>query len=112
MDYQGTDFYCDVALKGEVPLEKEYESDTVLAFRHTRKSFPEHVVVIPKKHIASLLTLTKEEEPILLEMISVIQTLAAKMTAEHGAARVLTNLGDYQDSKHLHFHIIHGEQIQ
>jgi histidine triad (HIT) family protein len=110
MEYTGNDFYCDVALKGEIALEKEYESDHVLAFRHTRTRYPAHIVVIPKRHIASMLTLTKEDEPVFLEMITVIQSLAAKMVAEHGAARILTNLGEYQDSKHLHYHIIFGEQ--
>lgn len=109
--YKGDDFYCDVALKGEIELTKEYESDNVLAFRHTRKRFPVHSIVIPKKHISSLLTLTEEETPILLELIDVIKTTAAKVTEENGAARVLTNLGEYQDSKHLHFHITYGDQI-
>jgi histidine triad (HIT) family protein len=109
--YKGNDFYCDVALKGEVELVKEYESDSVLAFRHTRKRYPVHIIVIPKRHISSLLTLTKDEDPILLELVETIKTIAAKVTKENGAARVLTNLGEYQDSKHLHFHITYGDQI-
>jgi histidine triad (HIT) family protein len=39
------------------------------------------------------------------------RTVAAQVTAEHGAARVLTNLGGYQDSKHLHFHVSSGEPL-
>ncbi len=111
MNYEGDDFYCDVALQDTESLEKEYESQHVLAFHHTRKRFPVHVIVIPKKHIASLLTLSKEEEPIFLEILSVIQAVAEKVVHEHGSARVLTNLGDYQDSKHLHFHVTFGDQI-
>lgn len=111
MHYEGTDFYCDVALQATETLNKEYESEQVLAFHHTRKRFPVHIIVIPKKHISSLLTITNDEQPIFLEMLRVIQTVAAKVVQEHGSARVLTNLGDYQDSKHLHFHITFGEQI-
>lgn len=109
MDYSGTDYYCDVALKGLVPLEKEYESENVLAYRHTHSHWPVHIVVVPKKHISSFTTLTKEETPILLEIIEVLKILAAKVEKEHGAARILTNLGAYQDSKHLHFHINSGK---
>jgi len=109
MDYSGTDFYCDVALKGLVSLEKEYESENVLACRHTRPHWAVHIVVVPKKHIPSFTTLASEDTPILLEIIDVLKTLAAKVEKEHGAARVLTNLGTYQDSKHLHFHINSGE---
>lgn len=111
-NYAGDDFYCDVALKGVVPLRKEYESETVLAYHHTRPFWPVHIVVIPKKHIASFVTLSADDTPIFLEMVEVMKSLAAKVTAEHGAARILTNLGRYQDSKHLHFHISSGEPLR
>ena len=110
-DYTGTDFYCDVALKGLVALHKEYESDAVLAYHHTRPFCPVHIVVIPKQHIASFVTLSDEDTPILLEMIAVMNRLAAKVTAEHGAARLLTNHGRYQDSKHLPFHLHRGHPL-
>jgi histidine triad (HIT) family protein len=110
--YTGDDFYCDVALKGVVALKKEYESEAVLAFHHTRPFWPVHIVVIPKKHIASFVTLSEGDRPIFLEMVEVMQKLAAQVTAEHGAARILTNLGRYQDSKHLHFHVSSGEPLR
>ena len=109
MNYSGNDFYCDVALKGTIPLKKEYESDNVLAYHHTRPFWPVHIVVVPKKHISSFTTLSAEDTPILMEMIEVLKTLAKKVEEEHGAARILTNLGKYQDSKHLHIHISSGE---
>ncbi len=111
-DYSGDDFYCDVALKGLVPLAKEYESDAVLAYHHTRPFWPVHIVVIPKKHIASFVTLSTNDMPVFLEIVEVLKTLSTRVTAEHGAARILTNLGRYQDSKHLHFHISSGEPLR
>jgi len=109
MDYNGTDFYCDVALKGLVPLKKEYESDQVLAYWHTRPYWPVHIVVIPKKHISSFTALTAEDGPVLLEIVEVLKMLAARVQKDFGAARILTNLGEYQDSKHLHFHVCFGD---
>ncbi len=44
----------------------------------------------------------------LLELLSVIKKVAAMVTEEYGACRILTNLGAYQDSKHLHWHIVNG----
>ena len=111
-DYSGDDFYCDVALKGRVALRKEYESEQVLAYHHTRPFWPVHIVVIPKRHIASFVTLSADDMPIFLEMVEVMKTLAARISAEHGAARILTNLGRYQDSKHLHFHVSSGESLR
>ncbi len=112
MDYSGNDFYCDVALKGLVSLEKEYESQNVLAYKHTRPFWPVHIVVVPKKHIPSFTTLTAEDASILSEVIEVLKSIAARVEKEHGAARILTNLGEYQDSKHLHFHISSGEPVR
>ena len=110
--YNGNDFYCDVVLKGGIELRKEYESDAVLAFHHTNPYCPVHIVVIPKKHIASFTALSEEDSPILSEIITVLQQLARKVELEHGAARILTNLGTYQDSKHLHFHISSGTPLR
>lgn len=111
-NYTGTDFYCDVAIAGKVELAKEYESDNVLAFHHTKPFWPVHIVVVPKKHIGSFTTLSEQDEAILQEIISVLKSIASKVEQGQGAARILTNLGQYQDSKHLHFHISSGEQLR
>ncbi len=108
MGYKGDDFYCDVALKGIVPIKKEYESEQVLAYHHTHPHWPIHIIVVSKKHIPSLTALTKEDMPILLEMIEVIKTIAGRIEKEEGKAKIETNLGAYQDSKHLHFHVASG----
>jgi histidine triad (HIT) family protein len=105
--YSGSDFYCDLAIAGKLDLEKEYESDAVLAYHHTKPFWPVHIVVVPKQHIASLTTL--EDMEIARELLDVLQQIAGKVELEYGAARVLTNLGEYQDSKHLHFHISSGK---
>lgn len=106
------DFYCEEALSGRTPINKLHETENVLAFHHTRPYWPVHIVVIPKKHIPSLITLEESDNAILLELIATIKQLAAQVVAQHGGARVLTNLGQYQDSKHLHFHINYGEPLR
>ena len=106
------DFYCDEVLSGRTPVEKVAETEGVLAYRHTRPFYPVHVVVIPKRHVASLLTLEEADAPLLLEMIAVVREVAARVVEEHGACRVLTNLGDYQESKHLHWHVASGRPLR
>jgi histidine triad (HIT) family protein len=103
------DFYCDEVLSGKTQVEKVFETDNVLAYHHTRPFWETHIVVIPKTHVDSLLTVEKD---LLDEMLDVAKTVAAKMVEEKGAARVLTNLGEYQESKHLHFHVNSGNQIR
>ncbi len=107
-----SDFYCDEALSGKTPITRVFESENVLAFHHTNPYWEEHVVVVPKKHIGSLLTISSDEQPILLELIATIQSIAKEMSERRGACRVLTNIGDYQDSKHLHFHVCYGDTIR
>lgn len=106
------DFYCEQVLSGKTTVEKVLETENVLAFRHTRPFWETHIVVIPKRHVSSLLTLEKKDDELFLELFEVIKKVAAKVVEEKGAARVLTNLGKYQESKHLHFHINSGEQIR
>jgi histidine triad (HIT) family protein len=103
------DFYCDEVLSGRTPVRIVRETDNVLAYHHTRPFWTAHVVVIPKRHIASLLTLEASDELLLLELLTVVREVAREVLAEHGACRVLTNLGKYQDSKHLHWHVCAGE---
>ena len=87
------------------------ETENVLAYHHTRPHWPVHIVVIPKRHVSSLVDLGDDEE-LLPELLEVVREVAAEVLAELGAARVLTNLGDYQDSKHLHFHVNSGDPLR
>jgi histidine triad (HIT) family protein len=105
------DFYCDEVLSGKTEVRIVTETDNVLAYHHTRPFWPEHIVVIPKRHVGSLLTIETQDAPLLLELLTVIREVAAKVVAERGACRVLTNLGEYQDSKHLHWHISFGDPL-
>jgi len=111
MKYVGNDFYCDVAFKKIINLNIKYESENVLAFDHTKPSYPVHIMVVPKKHISSFTALTEEDSDIMLEIIKVIKTIAKEVDKEYGGVRIVTNLGKYQESKHLHIHITSGESF-
>ena len=105
------DFYCDEALSGRTPVTVVFETDDVLAFHHTRPFWPVHVVVVPKRHVPSLIDLGGADEALLHTVLAVVRQVAEQVTREHGACRVLTNLGRYQDSKHLHFHVYSGDPL-
>ncbi|MEG9295173.1 HIT domain-containing protein [Mangrovibacillus sp. Mu-81] len=105
------DFYCDEVLSGKTEVDRVIETENVLAYHHTRPFYPVHIVAIPKKHISSLIALEDSDNALLLELLGVIKKVAAMVTEEHGACRVITNLGNYQDSKHLHWHIVSGKPL-
>jgi histidine triad (HIT) family protein len=106
------DFYCNQVLSGRISVQKVLETDHVLAYHHTCPHWPGHIVVIPKRHIASLLDLETDDADLLVEMMTIIKQVAAQVVAEQGGCRVVTNLGLYQDSKHLHWHIGSGEPLR
>lgn len=106
-----SDFYCEQVLSGKTVVQRVLETDNVRAFHHTRPAYPVHIVVIPKRHIDSLIALTDADDTLLAELFRVIRRVAADVVAEHGAARVITNLGAYQDSRHLHWHVVSGDRL-
>lgn len=107
-----SDFYCDEALSGRVPVKVVLENEHVLAFHHTRPYWPVHIVVVPKTHIPSLTDLGGHDISLVYRVLDAVREVAAGVEREHGACRVATNLGAYQDSKHLHFHVGHGSPLR
>lgn len=105
------DFYCDEVLSGETEVKKVLETENVLTYYHTRPFYSVHIVAIPKRHISSLITLEERDNELLLELFGVIKEVARLVTEEHGACKVITNVGKYQDSKHLHWHVVSGKEL-
>lgn len=110
--YDGDDFYCDVALPNIGELDVVHLDEQVLAYHHTRPYWETHLVVVPRNHVASFTNHTPEQRADLLAVLAVAQQVAADVEARHGAAAVLTNLGTYQDSKHLHVHVHSGARLR
>ena len=111
-EYRGTDFSCDVAIPRLEEIDVVHEDDRVLAFHHTRPFWPTHVVVVPKRHIASFTTVGEEDEADVRALLRVVQRVAREVEEREGAAAVLTNLGAYQDSRHLHVHVSSGAPLR
>ena len=105
------DFYCEEVFSGHTPVNTVMDTEDVLAFEHTRPSYPVHIVVVPKKHVPSLIDLGDDGEQLLGKLLLIVRQVAKQITVEHGACRVVTNLGQYQDSRHLHFHVVFGKPL-
>ena len=98
--------FCKI-VEGEIPSTKVYEDDMILALRDLEPQAPEHVLVIPKKHIASLDDVTEEDQEILGYLMCKIKDIAADLGIENGY-RVVNNCGEdgLQTVKHIHFHLL------
>lgn len=106
------DFYCECVLTGRVPVSVVRETGNVLAFHHTQPYWPVHVVIIPKRHIESLATLTPSDLPIVHEMLEIAADITRDILTQHGGCRLSTNAGSFQDTKHLHFYIHSGARLR
>jgi histidine triad (HIT) family protein len=106
-----SDFYCDEVLTGRHEVDVVLDTDDVLAFHHTRPAYEKHVVVIPKQHVPSFVDLGSSSEEVFTRLVAAVRQLAREMVEREGACRVITNLGRYQDSKHLHFHVVSGNRL-
>ncbi|MDR0522246.1 MAG: histidine triad nucleotide-binding protein [Planctomycetaceae bacterium] len=96
----------------EIPANIVYEDDDCLAFHDVNPQAPVHVLLIPKKEIASLNQLSEDDSVLLGHLFGVIRELTQKLGLENGY-RVVVNCGDDggQTVYHLHFHILGGRQL-
>lgn len=103
--------FCKIAA-GEIPSEKVYENERILAFKDINPQAPVHILVIPKAHFDSLDALTEDTADIVSEIMLVIKQLAEEYSLS-GGYRVITNIGDNggQTVHHLHFHLIGGLKL-
>lgn len=99
----------DKIIKGELPAEKVFENERIVAFKDIRPAAPVHILIVPKKEIPDLQSLKSEDLPLIGEIIIVAQSLAAQYKILEGY-RLLTNNGPLagQTIAHLHFHLVGG----
>ena len=104
--------FCKI-IKGEIPSTKVYEDDEILAFNDINPAAPIHILVIPKKHIASLAHMEKEDEAIVGKIYGVINNIAEEKGFKESGYRVIVNCGKDagQEVMHLHFHILAGAKF-
>lgn len=105
--------FCKIA-KGDIPSAKVYDDDEFVAFKDIRPAAETHVLVIPRKHIATLSDVTESDAPLLGRMMVLVSRLAAQLGCaytggETGFRTVInTGPGGGQEVYHLHAHLLAG----
>lgn len=103
--------FCKI-VAGEIPSNKVYEDERVLAFRDIEPQAPVHILVIPKQHLSGCAAVTAENSAVIAHVFKVI----AQVTRDEGITdyRVVSNQGADagQTVPHLHFHILAGRTLK
>ena len=103
--------FCKI-ISGEIPGDKVFESEDVLAFRDINPQAPVHVVVVPKMHIASAKDINSANSELVGKCFEAIVHIAETEGLNNGF-RVINNCGSDggQSVQHLHFHLIGGRKL-
>ncbi|MBE6030406.1 MAG: histidine triad nucleotide-binding protein [Firmicutes bacterium] len=104
--------FCMIANK-EIPSNIAYEDDQIVCFHDLEPQAPVHVLIIPKKHIASLDDVTADDAALLGHIMTKVKEIAEILGLENGY-RVVNNCGEdgMQTVKHLHFHLLGKRKMQ
>ncbi len=104
--------FCDIA-NGNIPCDKVYEDESVIAFKDLNPQAPVHLLVIPKVHISCANEITAENSSVISHIFEVIPQLAKNFEIQDGY-RVVTNCGEDagQTVMHIHFHVLGGRELQ
>jgi histidine triad (HIT) family protein len=100
--------FCRI-VSGEIPAQKVYEDDEMLAFKDIAPARPVHVLLIPKRHIESLAHVTDADAPLLGHLLARANRIAVEQGSPEGF-RLIANTGriGHQEVQHLHIHVVGG----
>jgi histidine triad (HIT) family protein len=100
--------FCKI-VDGKIPAKKVYEDEEILAFNDINPARPVHVLLIPKRHIASLASVNADDTLVLGKLLVKANEIAVEQGSPDGF-RVIINTGrvGQQEVPHLHLHIVGG----
>ena len=104
--------FCKI-IKGDIPSEKVYEDEWVLAFKDIQPVAPIHVLIIPKKHMTNLMEVSEEDSELMGKIVVAMQKVAKQLGIEEKGFRIISNCGpdSGQEVMHLHFHLLAGKTM-
>ena len=104
--------FCKI-VEGQIPAKIVYQDADVVAFEDINPQAPQHVLFVPRRHIASIADVTEEDGALLAALFTVATKLAHKLGLDERGYRIVTNVGPDagQAVFHLHFHLLGGRKF-
>ena len=105
--------FCKI-IKGEIACNKVYESESALAFEDIEPMAPVHVIVVPKKHVSTLMDIGSDDSKITAGLLSAVQEVARIKHIDQSGFRMVINCNEDggQIVFHLHIHVLGGKKLK
>ena len=105
--------FCKIARK-EIPADVVYENEDVIAFRDAHPIAPVHILVIPKKHIASIADISDGDTMLMGKLVASAKKIAQDLKILEKGYKLLFRVGKHggQEVKHIHLHLIGGARLR
>lgn len=104
--------FCKI-ISGQIPASIIFENDNIIAFHDIHPKAPSHILIIPKKHIASVNEIDETDQMLTGELIMVAKKIAKDLNIDQTGYRLVINTLQYagQEVAHLHLHLIGGSKL-
>ena len=107
--------FCKIANK-DIPSNIVFENDFIVAFEDLAPVAPVHILIVPKKHVASVMEIgmnTEEDFEYIKEVFKAAKEIAKLKGIDESGFRIINNCGEDagQTVKHIHFHLIGGANL-
>lgn len=105
--------FCLIS-SGKIPSDVVYEDEELIAFKDINPEAPIHILIVPKKHIPSIMALDDNDTQLICKIYNVIKKLAIQFNIADSGFRVVSNCGKDggQSVDHIHFHLLGGRAMQ
>lgn len=105
--------FCQI-VAGDIPADIVYRDDDVVAFRDINPKAPVHILIVPVKHIETVLDLNEETDPLIAKMMRVATDLARRESIAKKGFRLVFNCREHggQEVYHLHLHVLGGRAMR
>ena len=113
MSYDKNNIFAKI-IRGDLPAQKIYEDDNVLAFNDISRASPVHVLVVPKGEYVDFNDfVTKASAEIVVNFFKKISQIAKELNIVDDGFRLITNNGSnaHQTVKHFHVHLLAGKKL-
>lgn len=104
--------FCKI-IAGEIPADIVHEDEHVIAFRDISPQAPTHILIVPRKHIATLNDIEPGDQPLLGHLILTAKNLASEQGIDESGFRIIMNCNQEggQTVYHIHMHLMGGRQL-